>query len=100
MSDAKADGAGAPLELMYKILAAVSEERMPDALRLSTQILSYEPDNSMVLEYQSVLKQAVAAATSESDDDDDEDDDDDDDSDDAKEEEDAPRTEAEVLDEL
>ena len=36
--DAKDDGAGgAPLELMYKFLAAVSEERMADALKLSTQ---------------------------------------------------------------
>jgi hypothetical protein len=40
MEDAK-DTGGAPLELMYKFLAAVSEERMADALQLSSQS---EPD--------------------------------------------------------
>jgi hypothetical protein len=147
MEDAK-DTGGAPLELMYKFLAAVSEERMADALQLSSQsepdgrapraresravtarararsrtVLAHEPHNTMVREYESVLKMAVAAASSsESKDDDDDDDDDDakadaadDDDDDDEDEEDEdeeeeeedddendrPPTEAEVMEEL
>ena len=75
MEDAK-DTGGAPLELMYKFLAAVSEERMADALQLSSQrshgrarrpriarvtrarplahSFAHEPHNTMVREYESV----------------------------------------------
>eukprot|EP00611_Tribonema_gayanum_P016561 TRINITY_DN2887_c0_g1_i1.p1 TRINITY_DN2887_c0_g1~~TRINITY_DN2887_c0_g1_i1.p1 ORF type:complete len:189 (+),score=30.14 TRINITY_DN2887_c0_g1_i1:54-620(+) len=50
---------GAPIRLMTQFLRAVSEERMQDALNLTKLILKYEPDNSMVLEYQDVLRKCV-----------------------------------------
>jgi hypothetical protein len=45
----------APVELMAQFLLFISERKMVEALSLTTEILSYEPNNSMILEYKRSL---------------------------------------------
>ncbi|CAM9766366.1 unnamed protein product [Pylaiella littoralis] len=49
----------APLRLMTQFLRAVSEGRMEDALALSETILTFEPYNAIILDYQATLAQYI-----------------------------------------
>lgn len=80
---------------MSQFLLLITENKMRQALELSSEILKYEPNNRMILDYQSTLRDYIDQEGAEedgkeSDDDDheDEDDDEEDDEDDDEEEED------------
>ena len=45
----------APIELITKFLISISEEKMVQALQLASEILEYEPNNLMILEYRKSL---------------------------------------------
>ena len=45
----------APVELMSQFLILISERRMEEALALTNEILVYEPNNPMILEYKRSL---------------------------------------------
>lgn len=45
----------APIELITKFLITISEENMVQALQLASEILVYEPNNLMILEYRKAL---------------------------------------------
>ena len=45
----------APVELMTQFLVLISERNMAEALSLTSEILEYEPDNAMILEYKRSL---------------------------------------------
>jgi hypothetical protein len=44
-----------PIELITQFLISISEENMVQALQLASEILVYEPDNLMILEYRKSL---------------------------------------------
>ncbi|CAN0401043.1 unnamed protein product, partial [Ascophyllum nodosum] len=50
---------GAPLQIMTQFLRAVSESRMVDALALAQTILTFEPSNTMITDYQATLAQYI-----------------------------------------
>lgn len=58
----------APVELMAQFLLYVSERKMVEALSLTTEILSYEPNNSLILEYKRSLTIFIEQAEEEEDD--------------------------------
>lgn len=45
----------APVELMSQFLILISERKMEEALALTNEILVYEPNNQMILEYKRSL---------------------------------------------
>lgn len=45
----------APIELITQFLISISEENMVQALQLASEILVYEPNNLMILEYKKSL---------------------------------------------
>ena len=45
----------APIELITKFLISISEEKMVQALQLASEILEYEPNNLIILEYRKSL---------------------------------------------
>jgi hypothetical protein len=45
----------APIELITQFLISISEENMVQALQLASEILLYEPNNLMILEYRKSL---------------------------------------------
>eukprot|EP00752_Nemacystus_decipiens_P003932 g3600.t1 len=61
IAEAKDNGelARAPLRLMTQFLRAVSESRMEDALALAQTILTFEPTNAVILDYQATLAQYI-----------------------------------------
>mmetsp|Transcript_35715 Transcript_35715/g.45082 ORF Transcript_35715/g.45082 Transcript_35715/m.45082 type:complete len:193 (+) Transcript_35715:35-613(+) len=53
---------GAPVNLKAQFLDQLNQENMPKALELCLAILEHEPENPMMLEYQTVLQQAISLA--------------------------------------
>ena len=51
--------ARAPVELMSAFLMHVTNNRMKDAMELGKRILEFEPNNELILEYQSSLKEYI-----------------------------------------
>ena len=49
----------APVEIMSEFLIMVSENRIEEALVFTEQILEYEPDNKLILEYKKALQALV-----------------------------------------
>lgn len=45
----------APVELMTQFLVLISERKMQEALALTSEILEYEPNNDMIIEYRRSL---------------------------------------------
>eukprot|EP00903_Cladosiphon_okamuranus_P005754 g5707.t2 len=61
IAEAKGDGepTRAPLRLMTQFLRAVSESRMEDALALAQTILTFEPQNAIILDYKATLARYI-----------------------------------------
>ncbi len=46
----------APIELMSEFLVLISEQRLEAAFELTKAILQYEPNNSMIKDYQQTIQ--------------------------------------------
>mmetsp|Transcript_34691 Transcript_34691/g.33037 ORF Transcript_34691/g.33037 Transcript_34691/m.33037 type:complete len:116 (-) Transcript_34691:74-421(-) len=87
----------APVELMSQFLVLISERKMKEALGMTNEILDYEPNNVMILEYRRSLtvyidqgqdeQEAESSSSEESYGDNDDDDEDDNDSEELDDEE-------------
>ena len=87
--------ARAPVELMSAFLMHVTNNRMKDAMELGKRILEFEPNNELILEYQSSLKEYIHQGLDEEESDSDKENDIEEDVDDVDEEKDASDEESE-----